>query len=156
MLRILLMSSTQRTLNLNPLNKCGWSPTHFAAKSGNCGVIRLLHSLNLELAYHRARERFDLSMEGGALSYTPLHLTVFSSFVHCSEELIRSGEADLFKRNKDFFRPIDLTRGNLITYKIMKKGERDFFRRFFGPVPSKRVYEKDLVSYELVSNALHR
>ena len=34
MLRILIQNN-QGTLNMNPTNKSGWSPTHYAAKSGN-------------------------------------------------------------------------------------------------------------------------
>ena len=120
-------------------------------------MLELIHKLNVEMqSDEECRDYFDLSVEGGSLQYTPLHLTVFSGYIHCSEELIYSGQVDLFRRNKDFFKPIDLTRGNLITYKIMKKGENFFFRRFFGPSVAQHVSEAELTNGELIYYSTNR
>ena len=157
MLRILIQNN-QGTLNLNPTNKSGWAPTHYAAKSGNRDLLELIHSLNVEMHQEEecCQEYFDLNIEGGSLLYTPLHLTVFSGYIHCSEELIYYGEVDLFRRNKDYFKPIDLTRGNLITYKIMKKGESYYFRKFFCPSVAQLVSEEELTNAQLISYSTNR
>ena len=73
-----LIFECKGTAQLNARNKAGWAPIHIVARHGEAELMKTLVELNKFVKEEERSEPFDLNAGGGLMSYTPLHLSIFS------------------------------------------------------------------------------
>lgn len=111
------------SISLNRLNSEKWAPIHIAARKGNIDCLEWIISNNKynkdKPSSKNKNKCFDINMKGKN-NWTPLHLSV-NVYKYNESVLLLKNNADIFAKNKDNKKPIDVSNNNFLFYKLLKK-----------------------------------